>query len=103
MADAVRSAVLNSLPDGLLPEAFAGVNRNIEVLTLNIVKGVHMLFRRVAAFLSCQIEPDHTTLAKVNRQFGHFQRYIHVPHGADDEPGMNPKVLPSTRETLEHS
>ena len=81
----MRSAVLNRLPDGFLAVAFPGVNRDVEILPLNVMKGVHMLLGRISAFLARQVEADHAALAKIDGQFRHLERYVHVAHGANDQ------------------
>src|SRR5580658_1686357 len=50
--DAMRSTILNGLPNRFLAIALAGMNRDIEIHSLNVVKSVHMLLRRVAAFFA---------------------------------------------------
>src|ERR1700733_1143121 len=52
VANAVRSAVLDSLPDRFLPIALPGVNRDVEILALNVVERVHVLLRRKSPFLA---------------------------------------------------
>src|SRR3979411_3132706 len=63
VSDPMRPAVLNRLPNRFLAVAFAGVNRNIEILPLNVVKSVHVLLGRITAFFSGKIEADNSTLA----------------------------------------
>src|SRR5258708_16423026 len=84
VSDPMRPAVLNRLPDRFLAIAFAGVNRNIEILPLNVVKSVNVLFGRIPAFFPGEIEADNAALTKIHGEFGHLERYIHVAHGADD-------------------
>src|SRR5581483_5283903 len=40
VTDAVCPAILNRLPDGFFPKAFPGMNRDIEILALDVMKGV---------------------------------------------------------------
>src|SRR6267378_2954533 len=84
VSDPMRPAVLNRLPDRFLAIAFAGVNRNIEILPLNVVKSVYVLFGRIPAFFPGKIEADNSTLTKIDCEFRHLERHIHVAHGADD-------------------
>src|SRR5260370_38862576 len=84
VSDPMRPAVLNCLPDRFLAVAFAGVNRNIEILPLNVVKGVNVLLGRITAFFAGKIEADNSALAKIHSEFRHLERYFHVAHGADD-------------------
>src|SRR6202140_3249125 len=67
VSDPMRPAVLNCLPDRFLAVAFAGVNRNIEILPLNVVKSVNVLFGRIPAFFPGKIEADDSTLTKIPR------------------------------------
>ena len=96
-------AILNGLPDRLFPVPLSGVNRDIEILTLNIVKSVNVLFRRVAPFLTSKIETDHATLAKIDGQFRHFERYVHIAHSTDNESRGNCKVFAAPLQTFQHS
>ncbi len=102
MSDAMRSAVLNGLPDRFLSVTLAGVNRDVEIFALNVVKGVHMLFGRIAAFFAGQVEADHAALAKIHGQFRHLQRDVHVAHGADDQSGRYSKILAPPLQSLQH-
>src|SRR5258708_13921049 len=66
--DPMRPAVLNRLPDRFLAIAFAGVNRNIEILPLNVMERVNVLFRRLPAFFPGKIEADNAALTKIHRE-----------------------------------
>ena len=72
VADAVRAAPLDRLPDAFLAERLAGVNRDVEVLALDVVERVDVLLRREAAFLAGEVESDDAALAKVDGQLGHL-------------------------------
>src|SRR5437667_12850996 len=91
----MRPAVLNGLPNRFLTEPLAGMNGDVEILTLNIVKGFHVLLGRKPALLAGQIESHNSELAKVNGELRHFQGVIHIAHRADDQAGRNSKVLPA--------
>src|SRR5438105_4972449 len=79
MSDAMCSAVLDGLPDGFLSVALAGVNSDVEILPLDIVKSVHVLLWRVATLFA--------------GEFRHLQRHVHITHGADDQSRTHAKVL----------
>ena len=85
VSDPVRSAILNGLPDRFLAEAFAGMNGDIEILALDIVKRFDVFLGRVTAFFSREIESHDATFAKIYGEFGHFERHVHVAHGANDQ------------------
>src|ERR1700736_5507695 len=44
--NAVRPTILNRLPDRFFSVTFAGVNRDVEVLALDVMKSFHMLLRQ---------------------------------------------------------
>src|SRR5580693_4169365 len=62
VADAVRAAVLNGLPDRFFSVTFAGVNGDAEILALNVVKSFDVFFWRIAAFFAGEIETDDTAI-----------------------------------------
>src|SRR4029077_11334507 len=84
VSDAMCSTVLNRLPDRFFPKALACVNRDVEILPLNIVKSVYMLLGRIATLFACQIEPNYSPPTEVDGKFGHFERHIHIAHRADN-------------------
>src|SRR6266436_5515083 len=85
MADPMRPAILNRLPDRFLAIAFAGVNRNIEILPLNVVKRVNVLFGRITALFAGKIEADNSAFTKIHSELSHLERYIHIAHGTNDQ------------------
>src|ERR1700680_1377512 len=62
--DACLPTILYCLPDRLFSVAFPGMNRDIEILALDVVKSVHMLFRRISSFFARQIEAQNAPAAK---------------------------------------
>src|SRR6516164_9320767 len=100
--DAVRTAILDGLPDGFLAESLPCVNRDVEVLSLDVVKRLHMFLGRKTAFLACQIKPDHTSSAKIDGEFSHFEGDVHVAHGANDQTGANSEILPTALQSFEY-
>src|SRR6266478_761700 len=73
VSDPMRPAVLNRLPNRFLAVALTRVNRNIEILPLNVVKSVHVLFRRITALFAGKIEADNSTLTKIHSEFRHLE------------------------------
>src|ERR1022692_64844 len=73
VSNAVRTAILNRLPNRFLAVAFPGMNRDIEILPLNVVKGFHVFLRRITAFFSSKIEADNSALTKIDGEFRHFE------------------------------
>src|SRR5689334_8022232 len=100
MANPVCATILNRLPDRLFSEALAGMNRDIEVLALNIMKSIHVLLRRKATLLACEVEAYDSTRPKVNRKLRHLERDVHVPHRADDQTRLNAELLSSASHAL---
>src|SRR5262245_31672840 len=86
VSDAVRSAILNGLPNRLLTKPFASVYCNVEVLPLNVMKSFNMFLGRIPAFFTGKVEADNATLSEIHSQFGHLERYIHIAHRADEQP-----------------
>src|ERR1700722_1786472 len=93
VADAMRSAVLNGLPDRFFPKAFAGVNGDVEILALNIMKRVDMFFGWESAFFASEIESHNSAIAEVHGEFGHFDRHVHIAHRADNQSRRNSNVV----------
>src|SRR5580693_1457994 len=56
MPDAVRATVLNGLPNRFFSIPRAGVNGDVEILPLNVMKSVDMLFGRITALFARKIE-----------------------------------------------
>src|SRR5207245_3107139 len=100
--DAVRSAVLNGLPNRFFSKPLAGMNGDVEILPLNIVESFHVLLGRKPALLAGQIESHDSALAKVNGELGHFQGDINIGHRADDQPRGNSEVLSAALQAFEH-
>ena len=68
----MSAAPLYGLPDRFLPKRLACVNRDIEILSLNIMKRVNVFFRRKSSFLARQVESDDTPAAKIDGKLRHF-------------------------------
>src|SRR6202795_3271153 len=92
MPDAVRSTVLNGLPNRFFSVSLAGVNRDVEILPLNIMKSVYMFFGRITALFARQIESHDSPITKAHGEFRHFKRHVHVAHRADDQSRKNSEV-----------
>src|ERR1700756_408877 len=102
MADAVCSAVLDSLPDRLLAESFPRVNGDVEVFSLDVVKSVYVFLRGIPTFFSSQVKTHNPTFAKVDRQFRHFERYVHVAHRADQQSRADTEILAAACHPSKH-
>src|SRR5437867_6495401 len=82
--DAVCAAVLQSLPDRWRTEGLASVNGDREVLAPTELERLEVSLRRMARFLTGDVEADDALLAVGDRELGHLQRIRAVPHRADD-------------------
>jgi hypothetical protein len=100
VADAVGAAILDGLPDGLFAKAFACVNGDVEILPLDVMESVDMFLGRIAAFFPSEIETDNAAIAEVHGELRHFERDVHVAHGADDQAGRNSEVVFAAFQTL---
>src|SRR5260370_12936909 len=92
VADAVGPAVLNGLPNRFFSKALAGVNGDIEILALNVVERVYVLLWRKPALFAGEIETHNAALAKINREFSHLQRDVHIAHRAHDQARQNSEI-----------
>src|SRR6516165_5513981 len=101
MPDPMRAAILNGLPNRFLSVSFPRVNGDVEILTLYIVKSVHGFLGRIAAFLPGEVEAHDSTCPKVDGEFGHLERHVHVAHGADDQSRPNSAMLARAIQTLQ--
>ena len=102
VTDAVRAAPLDGLPDAFLAERFAGMNRDVEVLALDVVERVDVFLRRETAFLAGQVESDDAALAEVHGELRHLERPLQVPHGADDHAVLDAEVVLPALEARQH-
>src|SRR5208282_169665 len=100
VAVAVRTTILDGLPNRFFSITLAGVNCDAEILALNIVKGVDMLFGWITAFFTREIESHNAARAKVDGELGHFEGHVHIAHGADDQAGRNSKVVFTALQSL---
>ena len=102
VTDAMGTTPLDGLPDALLAERFTGVDRDVEILPLDVVERVDVFLRRKPALLASEIEADDTALAKIDGQFGHLLRETHVAHRADDHPVLDAEGRFPALEAFQH-
>src|SRR5262249_970055 len=98
MTDPVCAAPLNCLPDGLLSKRFPAMDRDVEVLALNVMKSVDMFLRRIAAFLTREVKTHNAVRPEVDSQFCDFLRDtgIHVHHRAQNQAKLHSEVVSSS-------
>jgi hypothetical protein len=74
MPDPMGTAPLNGLPDGLFAERFTGMDRNVEVLALNVMKSIDVFLRRISSFFTCKVETHDSVRPKVDGKFCNLLR-----------------------------
>src|SRR5439155_1250421 len=82
VTDAVRTAVLERLPDRGRTERLPGVDRDREILAPTQLERLEVGFRRMAGFLTGDVEADDALLAVSDRELGHLERVGAVAHRA---------------------
>ena len=60
------------------------MDRNIEVLALDVMKRFDVFLRGITAFFTGKIEADNSTRTKIDGQLRHLKRLVPIAHGADD-------------------
>ncbi len=105
-ADAVpqslSAAPLHGLPDRRQPEPLAGVDRDVEVLPLEVLERVQVPARRPAGFRPRDVEPDHALVPVADRELGDLQRPGRRAHGGEQRVHRDPAALAALAEPLEH-
>src|SRR5688572_28470211 len=84
VSDAMRTAVLQRLPDRPRPKGFARVDGDREVFAAAELERIEMGFWRMAGLLTGDVEADHALLAVGDRELGHLERVGAIAHCADD-------------------
>ena len=69
MPQTFSAAVLDGFPDRRWAVRLAGMDREVEVLSLDVLERVEMSSWRVARFGTRNVEPDHALVSMSNRQF----------------------------------
>src|SRR2546428_405343 len=99
VADPVRAAVLQRLPDRRRPEALARVNGDVEVLATAVLERREVRLRGMARFLAGDVEADHPALAVGDGQLRHLERVrrrkppvADLARKLDDGPGTQAAV-----------
>jgi len=87
VAQALRPAELERLPDRGEPEGLAGVDREVEVLVSDQLEGVEVPGRRVSRLRSRDVEAEHPGVAVTDRQLGDLDRARRLAHGAQQQAG----------------
>jgi hypothetical protein len=95
VADAVRAAVMQRLGDRGRAERLAGVDRAVDVVVQDQVKGVEVVLGRVVAFGAGEIERHDAASLEGDGQFGqpHRDRRRERPDAADDDARLDAEPL----------
>src|SRR6266568_353629 len=83
MANAMRAAVLQRLPDRRRSECFARVDGDGKVLAAAELERLDVSLRRVPGLLAGDIEADDTSFPIRHGELGHLKRIGAIAHGAD--------------------
>ena len=102
VAEAVRAAELQRLPDARHAEGFARVERGIEIRALNRGERLGVFLRRMPRFLAREIEPDDAIAAKIDGEFRRLQRVRAVAHGADDDAPLHAILFLPASQPVQH-
>ena len=84
VAQSLGVTELHRLPDRRQPKGLARVNREVEVLSLDEVKGPKVLRRGEAIFGSRDVEAADAFVAKVDRELGDGLAQVGLAHGRED-------------------
>ena len=94
----LRAAELQRLPDRRQPEPFAGVDREVEVLTPDVLERVEVPGRREARLRARDVEPDDASLPPADREVGDLERAGRRAHRRQQRPDPDPRGLGSGTE-----
>src|SRR5690606_5764115 len=83
VAEPVRTAPLDGLPDRWEAERLAGVDREVEVLPLQVLERVQMPGRRIARLGAGDVEADHADVPEANGELGDLGGASGVAHGGE--------------------
>src|SRR5271156_2170521 len=78
------------------------MNRNVKVFTLDVMKSIHVFLRRITTFLAGQVKADYTPRAKIDCEFRHFERGVHIAHRANDQTERYPEIFARFFQSLQH-
>lgn len=78
MAKALGAAVLDRFPDGRQAEALADMDRDVEVLPVNVLEGVEVAARRPACLRAGDVEADDAVVAVADGGLGVWVAYFDV-------------------------
>jgi len=84
VADAVRPAVLERLPDRRRAERLTGVDRDAEVLLAAVLERLQVDLRRMAGLLARDVEADAAPVAERDGELRHLERVRAIAHRAHD-------------------
>src|SRR5689334_1485232 len=100
----MSTAPLDRLPYGFLAKRFPGVDRDVEIFALNVVKGVDVFLWRISAFFARQIEAHNAVGTKIHGALCDLTRRLgrHAPHRTKNQSKLNAKVLTSAVEPAQN-
>lgn len=104
MADPVGTADLYCLPDGLKSEGLSCVDCNVEVLAPDIPEGLYVLLRRMAVFITCDVEGDNAPVREGNSEFSYLKCAggVLVAHRTEYQAVLDARPAPSPVKPGQH-
>src|SRR5580700_3321544 len=95
VAEALGAAPLHRLPDRRQPERLARVDRDVEVLPLQVLERVQVPARRPARLGARDVEADHALIAVSDGQLGDLQRPGRRAHRGEQGVHRDAAALPA--------
>src|SRR6516162_10915771 len=74
VAEPLGAAILHRFPDRWQAEPLSRVDRDVEVLPVDVLEGVQVAAGRPARLGACDVEPDHAVVAVPYRELGDLKR-----------------------------
>src|SRR5580692_5775724 len=102
VAEALGAAPLHRLPDRRQPERLARVDRDVEVLPLQVLERVQVPARRPARLGARDVEADHALIAVADGQLGDLQRPGRRAHRGEQGVHRDPAPFATLPEALEN-
>jgi hypothetical protein len=106
VAESLGAAPLERLPDRRQAEALAGVDRDVEVLSLDQLEGVEVSCGREPGLRAGDVDADDALVAVTHRELRGLHGAGGLPHGGDeqlrrDPPPLHPRSALSFAEAVE--
>ena len=91
MAESLGTAELDGFPDRSWTEGFAGVDREMEVLPLQVLEGIQVEGGWIPGLPAGYVEPDDAAVPVPDGGLCHRHRVRRRAHGRDQGPNRQPR------------